>query len=50
MIEDLTSDLTSINSISTAIDSGIKEAFRTVHDATKEAQIKVSRFFDNSVE
>ncbi|CAF5069162.1 unnamed protein product, partial [Rotaria sp. Silwood1] len=43
MIEDLTNDLTSINSIQTAIESGIKEAFVTLDEAAEVAQAEVSQ-------
>jgi hypothetical protein len=50
MIEELTSDVISIDSIQTAIESDIKEAFMTVHDATHEAEAEISQFFDFTTE
>ncbi|CAF3889229.1 unnamed protein product [Adineta steineri] len=43
MIEDLTSDMTSISSIASAIQSGIEEAVAIVNEAIEEAQAEVSQ-------
>jgi hypothetical protein len=45
MIDELTNGLTSINSIKTAIESGVGEALTMLNNAGEEAQTKVSHLF-----
>jgi hypothetical protein len=45
MIDELTDGLTSINSIKTAIESGVGEALTMLNNAGEEAQAKVSNLF-----
>ncbi len=45
MIEELTGDVTSIDSIKTAIDSGAQQALVVLNEATEEAEAEVSQLF-----
>jgi hypothetical protein len=45
MIDELTSDMTSIDSIQTAIDSGVQEALILLKEANEQAEAEVSQLF-----